>query len=112
MDPITLLVGGALAAAFVAGGSDTYSYTPPSGGKYRFQLREVNGEWRAYILEQPGYAGRASDGHSSHRYYDSARSQYYVCWEPAPRTKEAARAVSKLWAEKTTRYCRHGASFA
>ncbi len=110
MDPITLLIGGALVAAFAAG-DDTYSYTPPSGGKYRFTLREVGGEWRAYIVEQPSYTGRASDGHSSHRYYDSGRSQHYVCWEPAPRTKEAARAVSKLWAEKTTRYCRNGEPF-
>jgi len=107
-----MIVFGVIAgAAFLSRGGDTFSYTPPSGGNYRFRLRKVGSNWRTYVLEQPAYAGRSSDGHMTHRYYDDSQSQYYVCYDPMPQTESDGRAVAKRWAERTTRYIRYGESF-
>lgn len=112
MDPITIALGVIVGAAALSAADDkSFSYTPPSGGSYRFRLRQVGSEWRAYILDQPSYGSRRSDGHVTHRYYDASESRHYVCYEPMPRSADDARAVAKRWAEGTTRYCRNGEPF-
>jgi len=74
-------------------------------------LRRAGHGWRAYILDQPDYEGRATDRSTTYRYYDSERGQYFVDRHPAPQSRDAARAVAALWAEKTTRYCCYGELF-
>jgi len=41
MDPIMIVFGVIAGAAFLSRGGDTFSYTPPSGGNYRFRLRRL-----------------------------------------------------------------------
>lgn len=88
-----------------------FDCVPPSGGRYRFHLRRAKEGWRAYILDQPDYAGRAADLSTTHRNFDCDRGQYFVDRQPAPQRRDAARAVAALWAEKTTRYCCYGELF-
>lgn len=66
---------------------------------------------RAYILAQPPYGGRASDAHSTHRYYDNNRGQHYICFDPEPRSRSEMQRVAGEWAENTLRYVRNGRPF-
>ena len=77
---------------------------------YQFGFRELpNGTWRAYILRQPGYCGRADDAHTTHRLSDSHGR--YVCWDRPLRSLEEAKSVAAEWAEATQRYRRTGERF-
>jgi len=113
MEPLLIAIGVVVGAAAIFGGDteSTFGYAPPSGGSYRFRLRKVANSWRAYILEQPSYGARSSDGHSTHRYYDSDLKQHYVCFDPLPTNEAEARSVAKRWAECNARYVRHGIAF-
>jgi len=66
--------------------------------------------WRAYILSPINYRGRASDGHTSHRYHDDINKLYYVCWDPEPATFAEMKSIAAMWAELTHDYIRTGES--
>jgi hypothetical protein len=88
---------------------DSILYLPPAQPQMRFRftiVRCANGDYRAYIREQPNYAGRAADAHSSHRLHD--RHGHFICWAPMPRTARGILAVAKLWADRTARYIATG----
>jgi hypothetical protein len=77
---------------------------------YKFDFRQIsNSEWRAYIIRQPGYNGRADDAHTTHRLRDSRGR--YVCWDRPIRSFEQAMQVAAAWAEATERYRRTGQRF-
>jgi len=40
--------------------------SPVSQRSYRFQIKRVGEEYRAYILNSPSYLNRSTDGHSTH----------------------------------------------
>ena len=66
--------------------------------------------WRAYILTPINYRDRADDGHTTHRYYDSANDRYYVCWDPEPATLAEMKSIAAMWGELTHDYIRTGES--
>lgn len=78
---------------------------------FRFDLQPVGGYVRVYILEQPSYAGRPTDSHSTHRLHDGA---YHVCIESGLQPDNVPDALSwaVYWAEKTGRYIDTGAAFS
>jgi hypothetical protein len=81
-------------------------------GRYYFRFsfeKQRNGEERIYILDQPSYRARATDGHSTHRYGLDRRS--YICYEPSPRNRDEAIKVAKAWAENTEKYIETGKKF-
>jgi len=81
---------------------------------YHFDIeRQRGGDYRIYIKRQHSYNGRPTDGHRTHRYYDSHRGQHYACVEEGlePRTFQHALNWAKGWAEGTERYRKYGASF-
>jgi hypothetical protein len=71
--------------------------------------RQSDGTWRAYILTDVDYRGRADDCHSTHRLTDGDRQ--YVCWTRPLRTEQEARSVAALWADATQKYIRLGENF-
>jgi hypothetical protein len=87
----------------------TIVYAPPSDPQMRFRftiVRCANGDFRAYIRQQPGYGSRATDAHSTHRLRD-ARG-HFVCWQPMPKTAADILRVTRLWADRTARYITTG----
>jgi photosystem II stability/assembly factor-like uncharacterized protein len=77
---------------------------------YAFSLEpQRDGTWRAYIVRQPSYGGRATDSGAVHRLSDGGR--HYVCWQGAIRSESEARAVARDWADLTQRYIRFGDPF-
>lgn len=79
-------------------------------GRYRFQYRYVNNGWRAYILAQPHYGNRPSDGHSTHRMRDDGG--IFICWTHPIPTLEGCQNVAKLWAQYTDNYIALGTPFS
>ena len=88
----------------VAPGASVYSQR-----KYKFNIRRVGNEYRAYILESPSYRGRATDLHSTHRHYDGWR--YYVCWSNPVTSYDDMVNVATQWANCTQQYIEHGTRF-
>ena len=87
----------------------TVLYAPRSSPQMRFRftiVRCVNGDFRAYIREQPGYGARASDAHTTHRLHDQRGR--FVCWSPMPRSAADILKVTRLWADRTARYIATG----
>ncbi|AGX88736.1 hypothetical protein [Candidatus Symbiobacter mobilis] len=79
---------------------------------YKFQfVTTPNGTERAYIVSQPSYQGRPTDAHSTHRYYDSARDQHYICFDPEPRSRDTIKKIASQWAENTESFRREGKRF-
>lgn len=77
---------------------------------FHFSFEEADdGTWRAYIDQQPSYAGRATDAHSTHRLSDGDRK--YVCWTSSLRSLNEAKKVAAFWADKTQEYIRLGRRF-
>lgn len=83
--------------------------SPYSQRKYRFNIRRVGNEYRAYILEFPSYRGRATDLHSTHRHYDGGR--YYVCWSMPVTSYDDMVNIATQWANCTQQYIEHGTRF-
>ncbi|MBT3380512.1 MAG: hypothetical protein HN742_00120 [Lentisphaerae bacterium] len=87
------------------------TYRTKSGrNRFRFAFeKQPDGDVRAYIENQPSYEGRATDGHSTHRYSDGSRR--YVCYDPMPDNLDDAIEVAKAWADHTEEYVRTGRRF-
>lgn len=90
--------------------STLYYRTKDGQADYKFSFEQVNDRsWRAYIVEQPSYKGRAEDAHSSHRFSDGSRK--YVCWDVPLKTESEAKSVAGLWADSTQEYIKTGKKF-
>ena len=81
----------------------------PSDAAYHFDHRCVDGEWRAYIRNQPSYGGRDDDLDSTHRHRDSGG--HYVCWTEPIESREESEAIADQWVEGTDRYIQTGERF-
>ncbi|QEG15573.1 hypothetical protein [Gimesia maris] len=78
---------------------------------YRFNFeQQSNGTYRAYITSQPGYNGRASDAHTTHRNSD-ANGRKFVCWTRPLNSLSEAKAVAAQWADATQQYRKTGHRF-
>lgn len=76
---------------------------------FKFMYRKVNGEWLTYILRMPSLNGRSGDLHLTHRYKNE--NTYWICYDPQPRTLEAAQSVSRAWADRELEYIGTGVPF-
>jgi hypothetical protein len=74
---------------------------------FSFEQRPA-GDWRAYIIDQPGYAGRPTDAAATHRLTDQADGRRYVCWTERLATLTDAMKVAEGWARRTHRYVATG----
>jgi hypothetical protein len=95
------------------GANETVWYRTADGQhdiKFWFKNCSPNG-WRAYIMSNINYGGRASDAHSTHRLYDSTLSLHYVCWDRPIPTKAECKAVISQWSDLTIRYINEGRRF-
>lgn len=93
--------------------SDILEYTasgssPSYARRYKFDIEFVDYEYRAYILESPGYRNRATDGLSTHRHYDG---RYYVCWSTPVRTRTDMVNIARQWSDCTQKYIEYGTRF-
>jgi len=79
--------------------------------EFKFNYLFVGSSWRAYILRSPDYEYRSSDLHSTHRYIDSGKNLYYVCWTVNLTRLDDMIEISKLWARKTAEYIDTGRTF-
>jgi len=89
--------------------ADSIVYITRGYGHFRFRftiVRSPNGECRAYIREQPAYAGRPADANTTHRLHD--HHGHYVCWSPMPHDARAIVKIAGFWAERTARYIATG----
>ena len=82
--------------------------SPVSQRSYRFQIKKVGGEYRAYILNSPSYLNSSTDGHSTHRHYDG---RYYVCWSTPVRNQSDMVNIARQWADCTQKYIEYGTRF-
>ena len=79
---------------------------------FTFDLQPVGSEVRIYIIAQPLYGGRQSDGHSTHRL--GLPDLPYVCVDSrlCPQTVPEALSWALYWAEQTAAYISTGRSFS
>lgn len=92
--------------------SSVQTYRTNDGGAYfKFEFVKVGSIYRAYVLTGMNYGSRATDAHSTHRYFDSSRNLHYICFSPDPQTLRDAYNVASGWAEHTKRYIERGISF-
>jgi len=77
-------------------------------------VKQPDGEVRIYICNAPSYGSRQTDGHSTHRYFDSGNGLHYVCVEKSlcPTNFDDARSWARYWANKTAKYIKTGRSFS
>ncbi|GIW92148.1 MAG: hypothetical protein KatS3mg110_0189 [Pirellulaceae bacterium] len=89
------------------------SYRTRSGRSlFTFAMEMVApGQWRIFILGQPGYGSRADDAHITHRLTDYASGRRYVCWDSPIRTFDEALKIAVAWAEGTEHYIETGQHF-
>lgn len=67
--------------------------------------------WRIYIMTNIDYNGRATDAHSTHRFYDSTLQMHYICWSQPICSKAGCYGVAKSWGDATLRYINEGRNF-
>lgn len=85
---------------------DTYR-TKDKQADYTFSFEEQSdGTWRAYIVSQPSYQGRAEGAHDTHRLTDNGRR--YVCWDKPVRSFADMKKIAAAWADCTQFYITHG----
>ncbi len=91
-------------------GRVVYYRTKDGKADYGFSIeRQSDGNFRAYIVSQPGYGSRDTCLHATHRLIDGDR--YYVCWAGTLATEAQARQVAALWADCTQKYIQRGRRF-
>lgn len=80
---------------------------------YEFAFKEMrNGSWRAYILKQPSYQGRNTNGEITHRHTSlTGPSRHYICWTGKLKSESQARKVAAQWADATQLYIKNGKTF-
>jgi len=77
---------------------------------YTFSFeRQSDGNWRVYITTQPGYNGRSSDAHTTHRL--SSGDRKYICWSDPITGLEMAKQIAASWADATQAYIKTGTRF-
>jgi len=81
--------------------SRNIKYRATGGVDYVFDFVPLANTWRAYIVSQPPYRGRATGAHETHRLNDG---RPYICWDRAIATESEMRQVAALWAEATQHY--------
>lgn len=79
---------------------------------FTFDLQPIESEVRIYIVEQPSYGSRASDGHSTHRMGLPDKPCVCVDHRLRPVTVPEALSWAIYWAEKTAEYIRTGKKFS
>jgi hypothetical protein len=89
-------------------------YTTKAGMpfKFGFEEREVNQEKRfaVLILDQPDYAGRPDESHTTHRIREG--DNWLINWPgPAP-TLDDAKIIAACWSDLTERYIATGQPFS
>ena len=90
-----------------------FNYTSRAGDRFTFDIQPHGREMRAYIIDQPSYGNRPSDGHSTHRYgIDEGRPYVCVAEEHTPTNDRHAKDWAAYWAEGTSRYIRSGNPFS
>lgn len=77
-------------------------YGVQKDGKYVFELKCVNGGWRAYIVRTPSLVGRDTSATIIHQLSDAGRK--YVCISGTVQTKEQMIALAKQWARGLQNY--------
>ena len=77
--------------------------------EYRFNYKQVNGSWRAYILHMPSLGSRDASGVVTHRLYDNGNP--YVCWDRDVKSLEDMQTISKVWADNIQEYIATGKRF-
>ncbi len=86
--------------------------TQDNTSDYKFEfVTTPSATERAYILWQPSYNDRATDAHSTHRYFDEARQLHYICFDPEPTSRADMKRIAAQWAENTNAYRRNGTRF-
>ena len=89
--------------------STPYYRTQDGMAEYQFSFeRQLDGNWRAYILDQPSYGARPTDAHATHRLVDRT-GRSYICWTDALHTEFDAQRVAALWSDATQVYIQTGA---
>ena len=93
-------------------GDTWYDVTPDGRRVYSFHFRfmeQFGGAIHIEILSQPPYpAGRASDGHATHRYGLGTPGHPYICYDPMPRSLRDAKEIAAGWARRTVNYQQFG----
>ena len=79
--------------------------------------------WRAYILSDINYKRvsrlRSDSGGTvhrlkeiaGHRYVNSNRDYYYICWTKPIYSLESIRKLAQMWSEITAYYIKYGGTF-
>jgi hypothetical protein len=122
MIEVLLFLGGVfLLACFIdwlkqstSEGPEAFNYVSREGYRFVFNLEpQANGTVRAYIVDAPSFNGRASDGHATHRLYESGRG-HYVCIRDdlQPNNLREARDWARYWADGASRYIKTGREFS
>ena len=107
---LALMALGVKAITSAGSGSGTSPQPATStDGSYKFDYRNVDGEWRAYIRSQPSYGCRSTDLHSTHRLRDA--NGHYVCWTEPVRSRSDCEAIARQWSRGTDHYIRTGDRF-
>ena len=76
---------------------------------FQFRLKKHGSGWRIYIGKQPSYKRRPTSASTIHRLSDEAG--YYICWRGRIGTPAEARALARMWADKTAEYIATGQTF-
>lgn len=87
----------------------TYYRTKNKRTDYGFELQQLPGGWRIYIVSQPPYGNRNTNAHPTHRLSDGGRK--YVCWDTPIRSEADALDIAAKWADATEDYILKGTRF-
>lgn len=88
----------------------TIKYRTQDGqSDYEFSLeQQPGGNWRAYIVSQPSYQGRPTDGDSTHRLTELGTGRKFVCVRAPVRSREELKKIVAAWSDRTQRYIKYG----
>ncbi len=78
--------------------------------EYRFNYKNIGGNYRAYILRTPSFGNRDQSGVVTHRLWDD-ENKPYVCWDTNIKTLRDMQNVSRAWADNIQEYIATGRRF-